>query len=379
MKILYFGIYSKGVEYPRNNNIIKGLRLNGADVIEAHFSLASSFRQRYRLTQSINAFMSFSIKMILSHFVLVWKYIKTPRIDVIIVGHPGYFHVHLARFLASVSRSKPRVIYDVFIPLYDTLVIDRRLIKAGTIASRILHRFEALCCRCADICIIDTQEHCAYLVEEFKLSSERVFPIYVGPTITNKYESPISATTDQFKVVYVGTYIPLHGVDIILECAKELQAEKEISFHMIGSGQLQAEMKIRVNQWGLKNVTFRDWVSTDQLGDVIRTYDLSLGVFGSTPKTSRVIPSKVYDICAAGVPFITADTPAIREVFTHEKNAYLVPPGNYLKLTEAILTLKNNPDQRMRISHASFAMGRSIFSLEQIGHDLLKIINDLLS
>jgi glycosyltransferase involved in cell wall biosynthesis len=206
-----------------------------------------------------------------------------------------------------------------------------------------------------------------------------VFPIYVGPTITNKYESPISATTDQFKVVYVGTYIPLHGVDIILECAKELQAEKEISFHMIGSGQLQAEMKIRVNQWGLKNVTFRDWVSTDQLGDVIRTYDLSLGVFGSTPKTSRVIPSKVYDICAAGVPFITADTPAIREVFTHEKNAYLVPPGNYLKLTEAILTLKNNPDQRMRISHASFAMGRSIFSLEQIGHDLLKIINDLLS
>lgn len=379
MKILYFGIYSKGVEYPRNNNIIRGLRFNGVDVLEAHFKLASSFRQRFQLTQSIFAFMSFCFKLALSYFVLVWKYIKTPAIDVVIVGHPGYFHIHLARFLARASRSKPRVIYDVFIPLYDAVVIDRKLIKAGKIISKMLHKFEALCCQCADICIIDTREHCAYLIAEFQLSSDRVFPIYVGPTITNKYASPISQTTNQFRVVYVGTYIPLHGVDFILECAKELQAEKDISFHLIGSGQMQAEMKIRVNQWGLKNITFRDWVSTDQLGDVIRSYDLSLGVFGVTPKTFRVIPSKVYDICAAGVPFITADTPAIREVFTHKKNAYLVPPGNPNALAEAILDLKNDPELRLRISQSSFETGKSTFSLKQIGNALLKIIHDHLS
>jgi glycosyltransferase involved in cell wall biosynthesis len=379
MKILYFGIYSKGVEYPRNNNIINGLRLNGADVIETHFNLASSFRQRFQLAQSIFAFMSFCFKLALSYFVLVWKYIKTPGIDVVIVGHPGYFHIHLARFLARASRSKPRVIYDVFIPLYDAVVIDRKLIKAGTITSKMLHKFEALCCQCADICLIDTREHCAYLVEEFKLPSERVFPIYVGPTITNKYASPISPTTDKFTVAYVGTYIPLHGVDIILEAARELQAEEDISFHLIGSGQMQAEMKARVNRWGLKNVSFRDWVLTDQLGDVIRSYDLSLGVFGVTPKTFRVIPSKVYDICAAGVPFITADTPAIREVFTHKKNAYLVPPGNPHELTEAILTLKNDPELRLRISQSSFETGKSTFSLKQIGNALLKIIHEHLS
>jgi hypothetical protein len=43
LKILYFGIYSKGIEYPRNNNLIRGLRLNGVDVVEAHFKLAGSF------------------------------------------------------------------------------------------------------------------------------------------------------------------------------------------------------------------------------------------------------------------------------------------------------------------------------------------------
>ncbi len=379
MRILYFGIYSKGIEYPRNNNIINGLRLNGIDVIETHFNLASSFRQRFRLTQSIYAFSSFCFKLALSYFVLAWKYIKTQQVDVIIVGHPGYFHIHLAWLLRTLSPSKPLVIYDVFIPFYDAVIIDRKLIKEGTITSRMLHRFEALCCRCADICLIDTKEHCTYLVDEFKLPSDRVYPIYVGPTINNEYEAPISQTKGRLKIIFVGTYIPLHGVEIILESAKELQDEEDISFHLIGSGQLQGKMKIRVDRWRLKNVIFSDWVPTDRLGDVIRSHDLSLGVFGVTPKTFRVIPSKVYDICAAGVPFITADTPAIREVFTHKKNAYLVPPGNPYKLTEAILTLKNDPELRLRISQSSFETGKSKFSLKKIGNDLLKIANDCLS
>jgi glycosyltransferase involved in cell wall biosynthesis len=378
MKILYFGIYSKGIEYPRNNNIINGLRLNGIDVLEAHFSLASSFQQRFRLTQSIYAFLSFCLKLVLSYFVLVWKYIKTQPVDVIIVGHPGYFHIHLARLLRTLSPSKPLLVYDVFIPLYDAVVIDRNLIKKGTMTSRMLHRFEALCCRCADICIIDTKEHCAYLADEFQLPSDRVYPIYVGPTINNVYASPISQTKNQLKIIYVGTYIPLHGVDIITECAKELQGEEDISFHLIGSGQLKGKIKDRVDRLSLKNVTFSDWVPTDGLGDVIRSHDLSLGVFGVTPKTFRVIPSKVFDMCAAGVPFITADTPAIGEVFTHKENAYLVPPGNPHALTEAILNLKNDPDLRLRISQSSFAIGKSTFSLKQIGDDLLKVINDCL-
>ena len=379
MRILYFGIYSKGIEYPRNNNIINGLRLNGIDVIEAHFNLASSFQQRFQLTQSIYAFLSFCLKLALSYFVLAWKYIKTQQVDVIIVGHPGYFHIHLARLLRTLSLSRPLLIYDVFIPLYDAVVIDRKLIKQGTITSRMLHRFEALCCRCADICIIDTKEHCAYLADEFQLPSDRVYPIYLGPTINDVYASAISQTINQFKIIYVGTYIPLHGVDIILGSAKELQNEEDISFHLIGSGQMKGKMKTRADRWELKNVAFSDWVPTNRLGDVIRSHDLSLGVFGVTPKTFRVIPSKVYDICAAGVPFITADTPAIREVFTHKKNAYLVPPGNPNALAEAILDLKNDPELRLRISQSSFETGKSTFSLKQIGNALLKIIHEHLS
>ena len=37
-----------------------------------------------------------------------------------------------------------------------------------------------------------------------------------------------------------------------------------------------------------------------------------------------MIPTKIYDICAVGRPFISADTPAMREAFVHERNSWLI-------------------------------------------------------
>jgi hypothetical protein len=59
MKILYFGIYSKGIEYPRNNNLVRGLRLNGVDVVEAHFKLAGSFQRRMDIVKKPLEFARF--------------------------------------------------------------------------------------------------------------------------------------------------------------------------------------------------------------------------------------------------------------------------------------------------------------------------------
>jgi len=127
-------------------------------------------------------------------------------------------------------------------------------------------------------------------------------------------------------------------------------------------------------KWGLPNVIFQHWVPTEHLGAFIRSFDLSLGIFGITPKTARVIPSKIYDICAAGVPFVTADTPAIREVFHHGKNAYLIPPGNSKVLAESIRYLKLKPDIRKKIAEGAWQIGKGIFSFKEIGNDLINAV-----
>ena len=68
---------------------------------------------------------------------------------------------------------------------------------------------------------------------------------------------------------------------------------------------------------------------------------------------------------------MSADTPAIREVFTHMENAYLVPAGSPRRLADAILHLKSDHPLRTRLAAAAFVTGRTAFSPDRIGRQLL--------
>lgn len=374
LKILYFGIYSKGIEYPRNNNLIRGLRLNGVDVVEAHFELAGSFQRRMDIVKNPLEFARFFLGLIASFIALMWKVMWSPRVDAVIVGHPGYFHIHLAWFLRFLFQRRVVLVYDVFIPLYEMLIEDRGLLKSDSLFARLIHQFERSCCRYADLCLIDTEEHCQYIVKEYSLFPEKVSRIFVGSTIDQNFDSPRVVSHEIFRILFVGTYIPLHGIDIILKAIRYLAGDPDIRFSLVGSGQLREKMESLARKWEFSNVMFQDWIPTEHLGAFIRSFDLSLGIFGITPKTARVIPSKIYDICAAGVPFITADTPAVREVFKHGENAYLIPAGNPEALAEAIRYLKANRNLRDKIAEGARQTGEGIFSLKEIGNDLINAV-----
>ena len=135
-------------------------------------------------------------------------------------------------------------------------------------------------------------------------------------------------------------------------------------------------MEALAEEWRLSNVVFQNWIPTSRLGQFIRSCDVALGVFGKTTKAQRVIPSKVFDICAVGVAFITADTPAVREVFSHGENACLVPAYDPQALADAILELESNHTLKNRIAAGALHTGESTFSLREIGSDLLEIINE---
>ena len=376
LKTLYFGIYSKGTEYPRNNNLIRGLRLNNVDVIEAHFERAGSFQRRMDIVKNPLEFARFFLGLIASFTALTWKFMRSPSVDAVIVGHPGYFHIHLAWFLRFLFQRRAILVCDVFIPLYEMLIKDRELLKSDGLFARLLRRFERSCCRYADLCLIDTEDHCRYLIEEYGLSPERVVRIFVGSTIDQQFESSSVSSSETFRVLFVGTYIPLHGVDVILGAARYLAGDPNIRFSLVGSGQLREKMESMARKWELPNVVFQDWIPTEELGAFIRSFDLSLGIFGITPKTARVIPSKIYDICAAGVPFITADTLAIREVFHHGENAYLISSGNPGALADAIRLMKSNNNLRHKIAAGAWQAGNDLFSLKTIGNDRTGAINN---
>jgi glycosyltransferase involved in cell wall biosynthesis len=381
MKVIFFGIYSKRPEYPRSNNLLEVLKTRGVEVIECHYSMADTFQDRFKSAGTLPGAINYLIHIFGSFFSLSLQYLKTPSpIDAIIVVHPGHFHFHLVRFLNAIKKSRALIINDFFFSLYDTLVHDRRLLNEKGFAAGLFHFLEGNMCRSADLNLVDTIHHGNFSAKEFKIPKDKFlrifvgssFPAYNAPSLKNKIEG-------KFSVLFVGTFIPLHGIDIIVQAAGILRDDPEIHFRLVGTGQLKEHIQNLVKKRGLPNIIFQDWVPTSKLGKLIRSCDLSLGIFGQGEKASRVIPIKVFDICASGTCFITADTPAIREVFRHKENAYLIPAGDPTALANAIQELKVNQTLREKIAQGAWITGKKRFSRDQLGKDLIKAIADVYS
>lgn len=355
--------------------MIRALKKQGHDVLEVHYALAGSFSERIGAVNRLSQRIRFCIGIFASYPVLAWSLIRRPKPQVIIVGSPGYFHVHWAWLLNLLFRRESILVYDAFIPLYEALIEDRQLIRPDGLSARLIHHFEKSCCRIADLVWVDTKKHGQYLAHKYDINEKKINRLFVGSTIRPTTSPCPKIESDVFNILFVGTYIPLHGIDVILKAARLLKEETSIRFTLVGTGQLRDEMQRLASRWKLDNIIFRDWVPTETLYSYIGSFDLSLGIFGSTSKTSRVIPSKIYDICLVGSPFITAYTPAIREVFTHGKNAYLIPPASSSCLAEAIRHIIADDKLRKTIANGAKDTGRTVFSDRRLSVDLMDTIH----
>ncbi len=383
MRVCYFGTYSVGEGYPRNKVIIDGLKKNGVDVVECHEDLWESTSEK--ITGIKNGFALFrKIFDVLKVYArLVRKFRAVDDYDVMVVGYAGHIDVFLAKLL-SLFRKKP-LVFDAFLSLYDTAVVDRRLVSPHSLKAKLLRLLDKWSCRIADVVFLDTQAHIDYFKSEFNLPPHKFVEIPVGSSFS--YETPMSreltnvdwgVNKDKFDVLYFGSYIPLHGVDVILNAARILQGEKDVVFTLIGVGQLLPEMNGLASVLKLDNVTFVDrFVKEDHLMQYISKADVCLGIFGSTNKAQRVIPCKVYNCLAMGKPLITARTPATERVLTNMENAFLCRPGDPEALAEAILFLRNNKSLSDRIGQAGGKYFLENLSVGAIGQRVIKVLEGL--
>ena len=372
--IVYFGIYSTGAAYPRNRNLIASLRANGCRVTELQHNMLDSHNARIEAAHSLCGRIGFAFQLVWSYLVLTVKFLGIDHCDAIIVGHPGYFHIHLARLLRVFKRDRPALILDIFIPLYNMVVEERKLFSERGALARLLHRFERSCCDQADFNMLDTHSHCDYMKTEFALAADRLVATPVGSSLPAT--SQLCVPRDgAFKIVFVGTCIPLQGIETILCAAGQLLAEKDIRFSIVGCKKLTESEAGRQWRARLTNVNFIDWIETEALPRFMGEHQLALGIFGNTDKSARVIPTKVFDSCKMGMPFISADTPAIREVFTHKLNALLIPAASPEHLSRAIVELKNDSTLRQKLQQGSQKIQREVFATERLCAPLLERMN----
>ncbi len=276
------------------------------------------------------------------HRDLIKKYKASPKADAVLVHFPGYYLMPLAWILTRSPRKE--LIFDAFISISDTLVSDRKKVSWLNPLAWFYYLADVISCHLADTVLIDTEAHKKFFASRFFLSSKNIRVAYVGTRTDLFYPGPKESKlpSDTYNVLFIGSYIPLQGIEHILHAAHILKDQPDIHFTLIGGGQTFAEMDALTKKLELSNVTLLNFMPITELPSYLRSADVALGIFGTSDKASRVIPHKVYDAVGCGIPVITAHNRAIEEKFTNGKEVHLCKTGDAKSLAQAIKSLKGS-------------------------------------
>lgn len=298
--------------------------------------------------------------------------------DIYLLGFRGHeFYWPLRRMVGA----KP-IIVDAMMSPYASLLQERKLGPFGALAAKPWGFIERSILRNADLVLTDTAQHARFYEHEFGLPPAKVLPIPVGAeepsgAVTVEKDRVISSESPM-TVLFYGSFLPLHGVSVILEAAAAVR-DLPIRFDFIGGTTKQtSKLHEACSRLGITRYTHKQWLPFEQLINVtIPGADLCLGgPFGNTSQARRVITGKTSQSLALGKPtvigWIDEDTG-----FEDRRNCLLVPQGNGKALAE---TLRWAFDQRQflpQIGQRGKALYSETLSVDVIRQRLQKAILNL--
>jgi glycosyltransferase involved in cell wall biosynthesis len=372
MTILYFGTYEEN--YSRNQIMIKSLRNLGHTVKECHISLWRDQIDKSNALRGPLRKLSFFLRVFSLYPRLLAKYLFSGYHDVIFVGYFGHLDVICAKLFTMLTYRNKNIVFDAFLSLYDTMVVDRKMVKEHSLFSRLIYGIDILSCRVADMIILDTNAHIEFFKNILKVPKNKMARVYASADSDVFVPKQTEKRDNKFHVLFVGKYIPLHGIEHIVEAAEILKGDNTIEFTFIGRGQMYPDIRRIVKEKELENIRFIEWVNYEKLPEHIAQADVCLGIFSDSGKASRVIPNKVFQSMAMGKPVITGGTPGAAEGLLDGENALLCRPADPHDLVKTIVRIKEDSALREHIAkHARETFERE-FGEQAVRSSLAEIL-----
>ncbi len=332
-RVVLLGTYDLGK--PRTRMLREAMRRIDPDLTEIHHDVWRGIEDKSSLHGAL-AKLRMVARLLLAYPVLALRYVLTGKHDVVVIGYMGLFDMLL---LAPIAKMRGKaVVWDAFLSIYDTYARDRAMATASDWKARTLRWLEQWATRIADRVVLDTRAHAQLMGSLHGVSVNKLDAVLVGAD-GRAFEGVASAlahTEAPVRVLFYGQFIPLHGINTIIEAARHPRG-KRFRWTIVGQGQEASRIDAELARDNLPHLTRIPWVDYEKLAALMGEADTCLGIFGTSDKAARVIPNKVYQAILAGKPVVTRDSPAIRELLPEGAPAiYLVAPGDASALLDAL-------------------------------------------
>ncbi|HER44290.1 MAG TPA: hypothetical protein ENO08_07515, partial [Candidatus Eisenbacteria bacterium] len=231
-RLIFFGAYDP--EYPRNLIIRKGWKRLGFPFSECRAGMKMKVHTRYPA--------------------LMLRYMgRAGKGDILFVPDFRHKDVPLAWALARLGGKK--IVFDPLVSRYETRVLDRGDAGRGSAQAWHNRNLDRISFNLPDLVLADTAAHAEYYRESFGVRRERIGVLPVGFDEDTFHEFPQRVDDGELRVLFYGSFLPLHGVDTIVEAASALSA-RPIRFLLVGGGQTHGAARNMAESRRLEKVEF---------------------------------------------------------------------------------------------------------------------------
>ncbi|HEU4333726.1 MAG TPA: glycosyltransferase [Candidatus Eisenbacteria bacterium] len=289
-------------------------------------------------------------------------------VDALLVPAFGHRDVPLAAALGRLAGVP--VLFDPLVSRWDTQVGDLGRVRRGGFTAARLAWSDRLALGLADLVLCDTWEHADLFGARFGVPRAKMARVPVGADLATfargaaraaagaERSGAVADAPAPLDVVYVGGFLPLHGVGTIVAAAALLEARHGSGFArftLVGAGMLAHRTARDAAAAGLRSLRMTGRLPYDRAMELLARADLALGIFGAGEKAGRVVPHKVFQSLALSVPTVTRRSAAIAEFFRDREHLALVPAADAPALAGAIESLAADRAARERMGAAGRA------------------------
>ena len=301
------------------------------------------------------------------------------KTDVVIATSPQFF-VGIAGYIISrIKRSK--FIFEVR-DLWPEEIVAVGALK-NKLAIRFLESLEMFLYRKADL-VVTVARGAMETLKARGVPESKLALIPNGVDIdfihNNAYGGKVRDSLnlqDKFVIGYVGTHGMAHKLDTLIEAASILQNENNIRFLLVGDGAEKESLIELAARLNLKNVIFHDQVGRDRIPEFYGACDICLVPLRKVGIFTRNIPSKIYEIMAAGRPIVISTDGESRKLVEAAEAGIGATPEDANDLSEKIMHLYHSNESRVKMGHNGYAFVLANSSRKRLSEYYFEILNGM--
>lgn len=282
------------------------------------------------------------------------------KTDVIIGTSPQFFTV-CAAYVVSLFKRRPWV--------FELRDIWPESIKAvgamkDSTATRMLEKLELFLYRKANKIISVTHAFRANLISR-GIEGSKISVVTNGVDLTSYSQRPKDAALvtkhnleNKFIAGYIGTHGLAHGLQTLLEAGALLQQlpnGEGICIVLLGDGAVKNELVEQANTRKINNVLFLDSVAKQEVVRYWSLLDTSIIHLKKTPLFQSVIPSKLFECMAMGIPVLHGVAGESADIVNKEQVGLVFESDNPHQLASLLIDLRNNVNQLMLLQSNAVA------------------------